>query len=138
MMTMCISEVLEAVRTSIASSTGLEVNLGVPVDSGSGLSIFAFRFSEESGFRSISARATIGQTERRLLVHCLLMPSTSDALRDFGKGLNSLHEKPVIGLGRKQVRVTFTNLSIEELAALFLSAGITYRIAASFQLDWND
>ena len=66
------------------------------------------------------------------------MPSTLNALEDLGKGLKSLHENPFIVLGGKQVSVTMSSLNNEELATLFMSAGITLRVAASFQLDWSD
>ena len=132
-----ISEVLEAARANIASFTGANVALGAPVDSETGLFVFAYKFSEDPSLRHSPSILTEGRTDQSFIVRCLLMPSHPDDYVLIGEGMRFLTEQPVFNLGESTVRIMMSQLPNEELTRIFISAGITLRVAIHFELRWT-
>jgi hypothetical protein len=124
-----VSEVLEAIRANIASFTGANVTLGSPVDSETGLFIFAYMLSQDLSHRQPLER----QAEQNFDVRCLLMPSRSDGHVAIGRGMRYLTEHAMFDLGESKVQLIVRSLSAEELAHIFISAEIALRLAIPFE-----
>ena len=132
-----ILDVLEAVRAKIASLAGVAVGLGAPADSQPGLFILPYNFSEDQAVHNRPLNLTNTQTDRSFVVQCLLVPSPPNSYAEIGEGLSSLTEQPIIVLGESRVSVNTSQLSVDELTQIFISAGIAYRLAIPFELRWR-
>lgn len=130
-----IADVLEAARTHIASLSGLVTGLGTPIDSQSGLFILPYNFMEDQHVHN-NPRLPDTLVRQNLIVQCLLMPSPSDHYAAIDEGLRSLTEKSMIISGESKIQVIVSQLPVDELTQVLISAGISYRMAISFELRW--
>lgn len=124
---------------NVASSTDVDVTLGRPVDSEPGLYIFPYMLSEDLTFiREASLRTPANGIERTAdqccRVNCLLMSSLPDDYVALDKGLKCLLETPVLKKEETNIQIIQTSPSIEDLTRVFISAGITLRLAFPFEL----
>lgn len=131
-MTKSISDVLEEVRTALASFTAAKVTLGTPVDSGPGLYLFAYKFSEDALSRNVEPSRA-----QRYVLHCLLMPHPSTDYAVLDEGLRCLRERPILPSGESKIVVAMASLFTEELTGIFDSAGVRLRLAIPFELKWT-
>ncbi len=136
-MATALADVLEIVRAKLATSTGADVGLGAPVDSQPGLFIFPYNFREDGTIRRSRPERADAQTDLNWVVSCLLVPSPPDAFATIGHGLKGLTEQPVTVLGEGKISVSLSQLSVEALAQVFISAGIALRLAIPFELRWT-
>jgi len=132
-----ISDVLEAARANIASLTGEDVGLGPPIESKPGLFIFPYKISDDLALRNPAPYPTSAQTDWGFIMNCLLMPSPSNGYAAIGKGLKSLTELRTIVLGESTATINKIDLSEDVLTQIFISAGITHRLAIPFELRWT-
>jgi len=133
-MTVLISNILEEVRAKISSFTGINVTVGPPVDSESGLYIFAYMFSEDSAIRNSPANNIQGIRQQSYIISCLLMSSLPNDYVALDKGLRCLTEHPVLTSDETTTNITIPSPSIEDLTRVFKSSGITLRLAIPFAL----
>jgi hypothetical protein len=131
-MTKSISDILEEVRTAMASFADAKVTLGTPVDSEPGLYLLAYRFLEDVILRNAEASRA-----KRYILHCLLMPHPPNDYALLDEGLRCLRERPVWTAGESKIVVAMTSLSSEELTRIFDSAGVRLRLAIPFELKWT-
>ena len=132
-MTKSISDVLEEVRTAMASFTDAKVTLGTPVDSEAGLYIFAYNFAEDVLSRNVPA-----SRGRGYVLHCLLMPHPPNDYAVLDEGLHCLREKPVLTSDESKIILAMASLSTEELTGIFDSADVRLRLAIPFEVRWTD
>jgi hypothetical protein len=137
-MTTLISDVLDAILNHIASYTYADVTLGTPVESETGLYIFTYQFSEDSLQRVPPNKGTKAKQAHSYQVSCLLMSNPAYDYTALDEGLKCLTERPVLTLHDTKVTATLTSLSIETLTQIFISAGITLRLAIPFELKWAE
>ena len=131
-MTKSVSDVLEEVRTAMASFTDAKVTLGTSVDSEPGLYIFAYKFSED-----VLSRNAASSRGRGYVLHCLLMPHPPNDYAVLDEGLRCLREKPVLTSDEGKIGVAMASLSTEELTGIFDSAGVSLRLAIPFEVRWT-
>ncbi len=138
-MAAALAEVLEAMRASIASSTGVETSLGKPSRSASGLVLLPYRIRESTEIRNRpSLRDGTRPAEQNLHVvaDCLLMPNTPSGYEALGEAISSLHENPIMKVGETDVIVAIDASNSDDLAAICSAAGITLTLAVSLVLRW--
>lgn len=133
-MTLSITESIEIIRNKIATFTGVNVTPGMPDDSEPGLYIFPYNFSIDTHIRNVPARERESQANQAYYVKCLLIHSPSGDYGALSKGFNCLATNPVLGSNEETIKVNIGNVSTEELASLFISAGATYRLSIPFEL----
>jgi hypothetical protein len=131
-MTTSISKVLEEIRAAMASFTDAKVTLGIPVDSGPGLYLFAYKFLEDVIPRNVAASSARGY-----VLHGLLMPHPPNDYALLDKGRRFLTESPILASDKSKIVVAIMSLPTEELTRIFNSAGVRLRLAVPFELKWT-
>ena len=116
----------------MAAFTDAKVTLGTPVDSGPGLYVFAYKFSED-----VIPRNAETSRAQRYILHCLLMPHPPNDNALLDAGLRCLRERPLLASDECKIVVAMTSLSTEELTRIFDSAGVRLRLAIPFELKWT-
>ncbi|MCU7810571.1 MAG: hypothetical protein KZQ77_04955 [Candidatus Thiodiazotropha sp. (ex Notomyrtea botanica)] len=131
-MTVSISNVIEIVRTAIASCTDTNVALGAPVESKPGLYLYAYRLSETPFLRNTEAT-----NNQSYSLHCLLLPHPPNNYGVLDDGLRCLKEQPILDADEEAVMITVSSLTTEELTQIFRSAAVAHRLAIPFELKWT-
>lgn len=134
-MTPSIAHLLEAARAGITSFTGMNVTLGLPDDSASGLYIFAYKFAEDPVHRNINPEATQAVADRPICLYCLLMASPWNDYATLDMGLRCMTEQPLLKSNRGTVRIKIVDISTQDLSLIFKITHTTYRLAIPFQLQ---
>lgn len=132
-----IADVLEAIRSQMASSLSLDVSLGVPESSSPGLYLYPFHFQETPSARNSPIRSATTSQTREMAIRCLLVGNPPDNLEVLGLGLDYLYEHAVLELKNETIRITISNMQPEELAKIFLASEMVYRLVVAFDVRFT-
>ena len=137
-MTISISDVLDATLNHVASYTYADVTLGTPVETEPGLYIFTYQFMEDAQQRVAPGRGANTKQPNGYRLSCLLMANPAYDYTALDEGLKCLTERPVLSVHDSKITATLSTLSIEQLSQIFTSAAISLRLAIPFELRWTE
>lgn len=132
-----IADVLKTIRNQMTSITNLDVFVGAPDSSTSGIYLFPFHFQEMSGFRNRPTRSAPAVQSRELAIRCLLIANPPGNLEVLGHGLDYLHDHPIMELENEVIRISISNMQAEDLTQIFLASGMIYRLAVGFDVQFT-
>jgi len=132
-----ITDVLETIRSQMASILNPDIFVGAPDSSTSGIYLFPFHFQEMPGFRNRPTRSASAVQSRELAIRCLLIANPPGNLDVLGSGLDYLHAHAVMELDNQVIRISMLNMQAEDLAQIFLASGIAYRLAVAFEVQFT-
>ncbi len=130
-----IADALESLRSDVASHTKMDAYLGAPDIAFPGIYIFPFQFRVEHIHRHLPFPKTDNLTDSApVVVRCLMMTIPANEFSMLDGGLECLLSRAVVDGGNKIVAITVSEISMDQLASIFLSARIELRLAVVFEL----
>lgn len=132
-----IADVLEAIRSQMTSKTNLDVFMGAPDSSTSGIYLYPFHFQEMPAVRNRPTRSALAVQSRELIIRCLLIGNPPGNLEVLSHGLDYLHDHPVMELENEVIRISISNMQAEDLTQIFLASGMIYRLAVGFDVQFT-
>jgi len=127
-----ISDVLEEIRFTLASSVDSNVRIGMPVDSTSGIYLFPYKYSEDA----IHKKNAEPEIDRTVSMDCLLIPNPPDNYVMLDEGLRCLNEKLILASDERTIWIGVASPTLGELTQIYASAGVALRLSIPFTLRW--
>ena len=135
---LAIADVLETLRSDVAAHTNGDVFLGAPDTASPGIYIFPFQFRMDQLKRNLPFKKAVGLPgSYPVVVRCLMMTSPASEFSMLDGGLECLLGRPVVHTEEGTVFITISEISMDELGPVFISAGIGLRLAVAFEVRVN-
>lgn len=138
-----IDEVLESVIAKIKNDTKIEVKLGVPVGPDLGLYLFPYNLFESKEFhhqppsRNQTQNAIETAEQWKFGLDCLLMSNPVENYKAVGTAMDFVTNNPVIEVKSHRVILNSTKLTSDEVAHIFISAGVPLRLTIPLNIQWT-
>lgn len=135
-MTLSISSTLQAVRDRLASEMGdVDVFMGGPGEETPGLYIYPISVDPLLAPLRPGGRQSSSPPADGLALDCLLLAEPADAFDLVDRARSVVLASPVLRIDATTLRLVPQTVSRAELAAVFLAAGISYRICVGLHIE---
>lgn len=128
--------VLDALRQQLSTALGLPVAVGSPAAPGTGLLLWPWRIAEIEGTRMRPpSRGGVEVAPARPRVCLSVLVLSADGTASLCKALAWASANPLLPVGERSASLRRQQLSAEELAAIFATAGIALAPALCWDIE---